>query len=284
MNVSKNNIAAPFFTDVDASSAISLKAQQITAPMVSGTPLTMDEMMSGGGVRIVVFALDRSPSMVPVADLFWTDFNQEFVPAIKEAREGDISALRIAGLSFSSDIMPIWRGSNGIYFHPLDSLPPLTKQEYDPENGQGTALHAAIVEATAMAVKHAAEIAATTGIQPEIDVVTLTDGRNNESPQDPDTVKQIVTGSNRGLVRHIFFYFETSLGQKDPEAYAVDKLGYDPENVQVFASKPGESSTDRRKRFRRMLRVMSRVSASRGTSAVVAAAAVNAATQPDDLV
>jgi hypothetical protein len=83
-------------------------------------------------------------------------------------------------------------------------------------------------------------------------------------------------------VRFVFFYFETDWGLKDPKGYAIDELGFDGENVVVFEKKRGESDDDRAKRFRRMLQVMSRVSASKATSAVQAAAVQQATVEEDD--
>jgi hypothetical protein len=268
-----------FFDNLEASSIVSLKGQQITAPMVSGAAITPEEMMMGGGVRVVMHVLDRSPSMEDVGRILLNEFNEEYVAAITEAREDDIATLRIGGISFSSDITPIWE-QNGEYFHKLEDLPPLTKKEYDPSKGWGTALHAAILDGYARALGQAQQVKRDTGIMPEIDIVILSDNANNESPLDSTEVYKVVTGSNRGLVRFSMFYFETDLGLDDPKAYAVNDLGFDGENVQIFEKKSNETPEERKSRFRRMMRVMSRVSASKNTSAVKAAAAVST----DDIV
>ncbi|TSC72355.1 MAG: hypothetical protein G01um101470_349 [Parcubacteria group bacterium Gr01-1014_70] len=280
---------AAFFKDPDASSVVGLKASQIVAPIVRGEDVKPEELMMGGGLRVVHFILDRSPSMEPVGDMLREDFNKEFIAAVKEAREDDISVLRIGGTSFSSDITPIWKGKDtsgaDVYYHSLDNLPALTRAEYDPERGYATALHEAILDGTARALKSAADQQGKTGTAPDVDVVTMTDGANNCSPIDPSVVKDMVTGANKRRVRHIFFYFQTDMGLNDPKAYAINELGYDGENVMVFEQKPGETSVERRKRFRRMMRVMSRVSASKGMSAVKAAAAqqvANATTTDDE--
>lgn len=281
---------AAFFKDPDASSVVQLKASQIVAPIVRGEDVRPEELMMGGGLRIVHFILDRSPSMEPVGDLLLNDFNGEFVPAVKEAREDDISVLRIGGTSFSSDITPIWKGKDSsgadVYYHSIDNLPGLTRLEYDPHRGYATALHEAILDGTARALKFAADQQGKTGTAPDVDVIVLTDGANNCHPMDPAEVKNMVVGANKRRVRFIFFYFETNLGLTDPKSYAINELGYDGENVMVFEQKPGETQAERRKRFRRMMRVMSRVSASKGKSAVQAAAAQQAtvATEDEDLV
>jgi len=273
-----------YFQDPDASSVITAAAQQITAPMVKGAAVTNEEMMMGGGLRVVMYVFDRSPSMEDVGDLLLEGCSEDLVPAIKEAREDDISVLRIGGLSFSSDITQIWGNKSGnetIYFHKLDELPSLTKNEYDPEKGWGTALHAAILKAYAIALAYANQEKARTGQMPEIDIVILSDGANNDDPRDPGPVQQVITGSKKDLVRFVFFYFETDYGLKDPKGYGLE-LGFDGENIEAFMKKPGETAAERKSRFRRMMRVMSKVSASKGTSAVQAAAAVPVVADDDD--
>src|SRR6478672_5515398 len=81
--MSNSEQVGTFFQDPDASSAVVLAAQQqITAPMIVGTELSDEEVMMGGGLRVVYFAMDRSPSMEPVADALLNGFNQDFVPAV----------------------------------------------------------------------------------------------------------------------------------------------------------------------------------------------------------
>lgn len=288
MNAQNSGVSpeiAGFFQDPDASDAVVMAAQQIAAPLIQGAPLTMQETMMGGGARVVFFIFDASPSMEPVAALLREGFNTDFVPAVKAAREDDISALRIGGVAFSSGSpVPLWEGSNQNYFHPLDELPQLTTSDYNPNLGYGTALHRAILEGSAQAFKYAAELEASMGMNIDVDIVVLSDGADNDSRSSAREVKQMITGRDKTRVRFIFFYFETEWGLKvtrpsssepsELEKYVVDGLGFDGEQVQAFALKPGESATDRERRFRRLLNVMSRVSASRGTSAVVATASV----------
>lgn len=268
-----------FFDDVEASDVITLAGNQITAPMVSGANITTEETFMGGGVRVVMYIFDRSPSMEPVARMFWEDFNAELIPAIQDARQDDIAALRIGGISFSSGITAIWERDMGPgkapeYFHMLEDVPPLTKAEYNPAKGWGTALHKAILDGYARALAYALTIMNQTGIMPEIDVIVLSDGADTDDPSGAPKVRQVVQGSKPGLVRFVFFYFETSLGLRDPMGYAINDLGFNGENVIAFAKLPNETDKERASRFRRMMRVMSKVSASKNTSAVKAIAAV----------
>jgi hypothetical protein len=278
---------ADYFSDLSAaSSVVSINNQHIVAPTVTGQAVTVEELMSGGGFRIVVLVLDRSPSMKPVARLLVDGFNNDFVPAINAARGDDISVLRIGGMSFSSDITPIW-GNGQTFFHALDELPQLTSREYYMGYG-GTALHQALIDALAFAMKYADELKTETGTVPDIDIICLSDGENNENPIDPDVVKVMITGNRKDLVRFSYIYFDTS-GSSDPAQTerrmlaSAKKMGFDPENVQVFAQQPGETEQERQRRFRRMMHVMSRVSASRGTSVTNAAAAV-AQVADDDII
>jgi hypothetical protein len=270
-----------FFRNPDASSVLSLAGNQVNAPSVRGQDLTDEEIGMGGGVRLVMHIFDRSPSMVPVTKLMLDGFGKTYVVAIAEARQDDVAALRLAGVSFSDEITPIWQ-KNGVSFHALEKLPPLTSAEYDPANGNGTALHKAIIEGYRLALEYAAQIKVETGIQPEIDIIVLSDGQNNFAPQSPKPVRDLIQGSKPELVRFIYFFFQTDSDQTLiqnpellPEKLALG-MGFDKENIMVFAQKDGESDADYKKRFRRMLRVMSKVSASKGTSAVQAAAAVQA--------
>lgn len=275
---------ASFFKDPDASSAVVLAAQHVAAPVVKGATLTEDETRMGGGIRVVYFILDRSPSMDPVAALLRKGFNADFVPAVKEAREDDISALRLGGLSFSDDITPIWQVQGGNSLHKLDELPQLTTSEFDPERGWGTALHKAILDGTAIAMRYAGELQRDTGIDVDVDIVILSDGANNYPPRATDDVRRVITGRDKSRVRYVLFYFETEHGLKvKPERpgelselqdYAINQLGIDAEQVQAFARKDGETDDEMRHRFRALMNVMSRVSAARNTSAVVATAMV----------
>ena len=277
-----------FFRDPNASSVLSLAGQQIIAPTVLGQELSTEEIAMGGGLRIVMHVIDRSPSMSPVTKLVLEGFGDLYIQGIKEARADDVSALRLGGVSFSSDITQIWKKPGGIAFHPVEELPALTSREFDPDRGAGTALHIAIKEAYNLALQYAAQVAADTGIQPEIDIVVLTDGQNNERGVSKADIKKLIRGTKADLVRWIFLFFETSPGScksNDPDVnpqMIAEALGFDVENTMLFDKKPGETEKEQKSRFRRMLRVMSRVSASKGTSAVVAAATVAQASGGDE--
>lgn len=264
-----------FFEDPDASSAVISVARQITAPVV-GTPLTIQETGTGGGIRVVYLGLDRSGSMHKVGDELRRSFNVDFVPAIRAAREDDVSALRVGGLAFSTNITPIWV-SGGISFHSLDELPQLTTSEYDPDWYGSTALYQAILTSSANAMRYASEVQLQMGIDVEVDIITLTDGANNEPPYGIDGERQVfrlVRGSKTSRVRYSYLYFETEYGMGDPKEHAIHQLGYDPEQVETFMMKPDETPEERAHRFRRLIQVISRVSASRGTSVVQATQAV----------
>ncbi|HEU4914881.1 MAG TPA: hypothetical protein VFT16_05805 [Candidatus Saccharimonadales bacterium] len=266
---------AAFFQDPDASSAVVMAANQIAAPLVQGATLTADETVMGGGLRVVFFILDASPSMEDVADGLRNGFNNDFVPAVRAAREDDISALRVGGTAFSSGApKPIWVASDGTHFHPFNQLPELTAKDYDPNRGWGTALHRAILDGTAQALKYVAELQLQTGMDVDVDIVILTDGANNEAPRDASQIYQMITGRDKTRVRYVFFYFQTDYGLGDPKEYATDQLGIDGEQVQSFMAKPGETPQQRAARFRALMQVLSKVSAARNTSAVVATSAV----------
>jgi hypothetical protein len=216
-----------------------------------------------------------------VGGLLRDGFTNDYVPAIKAARGDDISALRLAGMTFSGTLGPIWNppGSQApLTFHSLDELPPLTTREYNPEQfGGSTALHRAIIDGVTFATNYAVQVKRHSGIEPEIDIIVLTDGENNEAPRDPAEVRKILDGVRKDLVRFSMFFFDTS-GSNNPDAVEATfkkkavELGFETENIIAFTARPGETQADLQKRFRRMLRVMSRVSASKGMSAVNASA------------
>lgn len=272
--VNTDEIAA-LFKDPAASNAVVVVANQVTAPMVKGAPLNTTEMGLGGGVRIVFFVLDGSLSMAEVEALLRRGFNTEFVPAIKAAREGDTAALRIGGGVFKDrELQQIWVNSNDERFHPLDQLPELTESAYNTHMGYGTALHDAILKATALGAAYASEVAAETGSDPDLDIVVLSDGADNRSSATAEDVKRVVTGADKTRIRHILLFFRTDYGLRDPEKYAAEQLGFDRENIQVFERDIDETPEEMAKRVRALMRVMSQISASRNTSAVVAASNV----------
>lgn len=263
---------ASLFVDPTSSNAMVLAAQHVTMPIIAGVPLTDDEVETGGGARVVYMIIDGSPSMIVVAEALRNGFNNDYEPAVRAAREDDVAALRVGGCVFSSGSpTPIWRGTGsnaGAYFHPFDELPELTVAEYDPNRGQLTALHRAILEGSAVAFRYAAELQQATGIQPDVDIIILTDGANNTAPLDPAEVRQMIMGRRTSRVRYLFFYFQTDLGLADPRRYATDELGISPELVESFLANPGETPEQLASRMRRLMAVMSRVSASKGMSAV----------------
>jgi len=263
-----------FFRNPASSVPVSLAAQQIQAPLVQGAALELDELETGGGLRVVVLALDASQSMWEVGDQLRDSFNNDFVPAVKAAREDDVSALRVGGIAFSNTVQQIWHAPNGDYFHKLEELPQLTAAEYDPSRGGSTALHQSILDASALGMRYAAALQAGGSDDVDLDVIVLTDGENNRPPHSPAEVKQMIQGRDKSRIRYGFFYFETAWGNSDPTRYATQELGIDGEMVQAFMARPNESAQERAKRFRTMMAVMSRVSASRGMSAVKATKAV----------
>jgi len=276
-----------FFDDPNGSKVVDNAAQQIAAPLVRGDDVVPDEVMAAGGVgvRVTYIILDGSPSMGSVADMLRDDFNEQFIVALKEARGDDTTVLRIGGCMFNEKIHPIWSRKDTdtgeeLWFHKLEDLPILTNSEYHT-NGGATALNKAIIDGTATALTFAANQKQFIGSDPDVEVLLLSDGANNCDPRDPSSVRQVITGANKNRVRFSFFYFETTWGLDNPEEYARE-MGFDPENVQVFAKKDNETDEERRHRFRVMMRVLSRVSASRGTSATKATAAIMATAVDDD--
>ena len=293
----KNSIndsqVAGLFPVTDASSIVVRLANQIAAPVIKANELTDDELFMGGGVRVLMFVLDKSPSMDKVADQLKHDFNNILIPAIEEAREDDISALRIGGLAFNSSVDNIWEKKDSelgiVLFHKLNELPRLTDDDYYLTGG--TALYDAVIEATAKATAYAVSLEDQYGMDVDVDIIILSDGDDNSSDNSRLDMKQIIQGRKKDRVRYAYFFFETYRYENLPdkereEAYRKDAIdmGFDPEFIQVFLEKEGETEADRKKRFRVAVRVISKTSASKATSVVVATSAVINAGLDDDIV
>ena len=283
--MSEQKTIESFFQDPNSSSVVSIKAQQITAPTCKGSDLMPEELMqSGGMLRVEELNIDGSYSMEKVIAQIRDGLNKDFRDAVAEAREDDIAALRFGGLVFDDYIKPIWE-ENGEYFHTLENLPLLTDKNY--QVGGCTNLHGAIIEGQTRAIKFAATQKAQFGIDPDVDNITISDGYDNINAHSADEVRQMIQGSRKDRVRNIFFFYDTAgigMDQDNPnhpfqQALA---LGYDPEMIQIFEQKPGETEKEHKARFRRMMRVLSKISAAKGTSAVQAGAAVAAAEEDDE--
>ena len=272
--MSNSNITA-LFPNPDASSIVELQAAQIVAPMVNGEGMTPDEMMTGGGVRVIKFLIDGSSSMSPIAPTLRNLISDDLPKSIMGASEDDIAALRLGGAVFSDDITPIWgkkdpEGNGSTWYHAPINLPRLESREYSPETQGGmTSLYRCILEETPRAVLFADRLQAESGTQPDIDIMVISDGLNNMHPRNPDQVRTMVQGADKTRVRFCFFYFDT-------DVYNTDKASIEHREREIrqmpFMAKPGETKQELHERLRRFLQMVSKTSASKGMSAVQAAA------------
>lgn len=217
-----------------------------TIPMCIGSPFTSEEEETDQ-FKIVLFVIDGSGSMEDVEDMLINEFNETVIPSLKEGKKNVVSGLRIGGLVFNNTVTPLWGGG----FNPLDDIPDLSRNDYSARGS--TALNRAILDGLTGVTAYALDIRKKTGTNPEVIVIVMSDGANNQAPFDADVVYQVTSKLSRELFTLAFAGFET-FERVDFRQIAQD-LGF-PE---IFEMKmvPGETDEDRRRRFRHLIGIMS---------------------------
>lgn len=253
MGASKSDIAGLFATDEADDLGINGKASDImianltanNLPMCIGTPV---DDLDTDAVVIVMFAIDASPSMEPVADELIRAFNEVMIDGLKGASRGSVNTLVVGGLAFSSRIWPLWGGG----FKKISELPPLSKAEYDPNKGNATNLYQAQIDAITAASAYATTVYQGTGTMPKVIVVTLTDGADNVRQASVCDVKALVDGLSKELFKFPMAVFET--WERVNGRQIAAETGCE---VFEFQKQGNESEDDIRRRFRRMVGTMS---------------------------
>jgi hypothetical protein len=217
-----------------------------TIPMCIGSPFTAEEEETDQ-FKIILFVLDGSGSMSYVEDMLIKEFNETVIPSLKEAKKSVVTGIRIGGLVFNNAIYPLWGGG----FQPLDNIPKLTKAKYQARGA--TALFQAVLDGLTATAAYALEIRKKTGTNPEVIVITMSDGANNMPPNDPDIVYQVTSRLSRELFTLAFAGFETE------ERVDFKQIAQDIGFPEIFEMKmvPGETDEDRRRRFRHLIGIMS---------------------------
>lgn len=233
--------------DEKASSTLIANLDRTTTPMCIGQPLDPDEMETDD-FRLVFFGLDSSSSMEDVQDDVRDCFNEIIMPGLLGGAKPQVGAIRFGGLTFASTVSPLWKAG----WHPLsDKFPLLTPAEYRADGS--TALHKGILDGVTAATSYALQLAAKTGTHPEVVFAYLTDGANNQPPQDVQSVADVVTQLSRELFTTVFIYFET---YERVDGEAIGKaLGFS--DVMSAKAKPGETKDEMRRRFRHTMKVFS---------------------------
>lgn len=217
-----------------------------TLPMCVGAPV--DEFESDD-VTIIFFALDGSPSMSPVEDVLIDEFNNTIIPALKGVNRKTAQTIVVGGLVFDDKVRPLWNGG----FLKLDDIPTLTKKNYNTDSGWGTALHKAQIDALSAVSVYTSTVIGEAGITPKTIVVTLSDGANNQPPSSPNAVYQITSKLSNEIFVLSFVGFET--GERVDFRSIAQATGFS--TVWDIKARANESVDEKRRKFRRMLGVLS---------------------------
>ncbi|OHA08445.1 MAG: hypothetical protein A3A44_00870 [Candidatus Sungbacteria bacterium RIFCSPLOWO2_01_FULL_60_25] len=231
----------------DASSGILIHNLNASImPLCSGSPFLAEEAETDD-FRVLMLMLDQSGSMEPVADDLIECVNDVLIPGLLGGALNAVGAIRVGGIVFGSNVKPLWGGG----FIPLQKLPPLTAKEYSISGA--TALHQAVLDGVTATSAYALELIHKTGSNPEVVIVVLSDGANNQAPLDPDPVYQVLSKLSPELFTLAFLGFETS-ERVDFRAVA-QAMGF--RDIQESKAKPGETLDERRRRFRHLMNVFS---------------------------
>lgn len=250
---SKQSVAALFSSPDAAELGINAASSQIminnlnatTLPMCMGAPI---HTLESDDVIIIMFAIDRSPSMLGVRQILIDAFNELLIDGLRGASKKTANTIVVGGLTFSSDVTPLWGGG----FKKLQEVPRLTLNDYDPDAGRATALYQGQLDALTAASAYAAQVFQETGTMPRVIVVGMSDGANNVSGVKASDVLAITSSLSREICKLPFVVFET-YEHVDGKQIAQDT------GFEVFESKklPGESDEDVKRRFRHMMGTLS---------------------------
>ena len=229
----------------DTSKIMITNLNATTLPMCVGVPIHTIETED---VIIMIFILDRSPSMKKVRDVLIETFNEVMIDGLKGASKKTTKTIIVGGLSFSADITPLWGGG----FKKLEDLPYLTVADYNPETGSTTNLHQAQIYGITAVCAQATEVFSQTGTPPKVIVVGMSDAADNVGRAKASSVKTLVDGLSRELFQFPFAVFET-WEKVDGKQIAQD-TGFD---VFEFKKTPGETTEDIQRRFRHMIGTLS---------------------------
>lgn len=230
--------------DKKSSDIIVANLNATTLPMCVGTPISEIET---DDVTLIFFILDQSSSMEPVEQDLISGFNDILIPGLKGGSQDIVSTIEIGGLVFNYNIQAMWGGG----FQKLEDLPPLTKSDYSTSGS--TALHQAVLDAfTAVSVR-TTQIMNELGIPPKVMFVILSDGANNNPPDDPADVKKVADSLSNEIFVKAFAGFETW------EPVDFKQIAKDIGFGKPFEMKkqPGESDDEMKRRFRHLLGIMS---------------------------
>lgn len=247
--------------DNDSSSTIIGNLGGSVTPMCTFTPLNEDEEESDDH-KIILFAVDGSGSMGDVVNDVLDSFNDVIIPGLcaEVLDAGIVGGIRVGGISFSSGINHLWGGG----VQPIKDVPSLTRSDY--YSGGMTALHQAVLDLMTMGATQALQLSQITGTNPEVTLVCLSDGGNNQSPMDSGPIRDAMKALDPEIFTTVFIGFETNWGADDFQQIAED-LGF--REIQEVKAKPGETVEEQKQRFRNCMGVFSQKLIQRASTSTV---------------
>lgn len=233
--------------DDDASGALIGNLNATVTPMCIGSPFDDDENETDD-FRLVFFALDGSGSMEDVQQDVRDSFNEIVIPGLLGGARDQVGAIRYGGLVYGTSVKPLWKGG----WHKLTDNPPrITANEYSASGA--TALHQGVMDAFTAAASYATQVRDRTGTNPEVTIVCVGDGANNQPPNNPSQIKAIADKLSPELFTLVFIGFETY----EPVDFTTIAKGLGFRDIMDSKAKPGETKDEQRRRFRHVMRVFS---------------------------
>lgn len=231
--------------DKSAAGLVIANLDQNNLPMCVGAPV--DEFDSDD-VTIVFFAIDGSPSMSGVEDIVIDEFNNTIIPSLKGISRKTAQTIVVGGLVFDDKIRPLWNGG----FLKLEDVPKLTRSNYSA-GGRGTALYKGQLDAVTAVSLYTSQVIGDAAITPKTIIPVLSDGANNCAPHDPNVVKAVTSKLSTEIFVLPFIGFETM--ERVNFRDIANATGFP--QIWDIKAQAGESMTQKRKKFRQMLGVLS---------------------------
>jgi len=209
--------------------------------------------------------LDASGSMEKYFDILVQCVNSILIPALVNVSERQKNALRLGCLLFSKELIPAWIG-----FKTLEELGsrPLRREMFNkPGLGGSTTLYGAMKSAiiwTAASIEHMRETGR--GEVPKGKIIVLTDGANNNPPENGTSVNDSFNGldekakrafSNKGKNQKVIGYFNTDNGLNKEQFETMAKVtGFEAKGFYDIAK--GKTLEEKQKAFRHHFEMFSR--------------------------
>lgn len=241
--------AGKYGLDDQSSSIIIANLGDDIMPICQGMALTPDEMETDD-FHTIIFGFDSSPSMEGVIAEVIGSFNDFVVPGLLEVLEM-VGSIRVAGFSFSEDVTPLWNDG----FHPVQTLPKLTRTEYYA-HGYSTALNKAALTAATGGLTQALDLHKKVGSRPEVSIVVFSDGANRVARPSVQEVFEVYNKLDPKIVHTYFIGFSTWENTTVDFVQIAKELGF--RTVQnIKSDNPNETNEEKRRRLRHGMDIFS---------------------------